>query len=166
MTGLLFCRPRGRVLPLFLVLVLSVAGIIFLAVPLFWSQGERVNKDFIYGRLLKSSLLEEDAKRHVAWKSSCRFHTCFEINNCSIGIGDQISVYVYPDIEFTVEETKERLSSIMSIEYRELITAVKNSPYYQPNASEACVFVPPIDTLSQDLDSVRSVSLMLHALPQ
>ena len=105
--------------------------------------------------------------QYVDSKISCRFHTCFEINNCSIGINDLIGVYVYPDIEFITEESGEnkRVSSVLSVEYRELISAVKESSYYQPNASKACVLIPSIDTLSQDVVDIELVSRMLHGLP-
>ena len=138
---------------------------LLLLVSLFSTHDEKSGDEKVTRRFLKT-LSDEELENHARFKSSCRFHTCFEINNCSIGVGDKIGVYVYPNIEFVEDETSERFSSVFSIEYRELVAAVKSSRYYQPNVSRACVYVMPIDTLSQDLLNVELVSLMLHALPQ
>ena len=75
-------------------------------------------------------------------------------------------MYVYPEIEFTDEETNQRYSPSVSLEYKELLSAVKGSPYYEENASRACVFVTALDTLNQDKVNVGLVSAMLRSLPQ
>jgi glucuronyl/N-acetylglucosaminyl transferase EXT2 len=159
---------RRLPLLLFLLLIVSIISTVLLFIPLFSaSQTDRVKTDVAWTLPLEKSLPAEDVGQYVDSKISCRFHTCFEINNCSIGINDLIGVYVYPDIEFITEESGEnkRVSSVLSVEYRELISAVKESSYYQPNASKACVLIPSIDTLSQDVVDIELVSRMLHGLP-
>ena len=159
---------RGRLsILLFLLFILCIAGTLFLALPLLFSDEDQViSKTITYRISIKDSIPEEVIKDHLNFKCLCRFHTCFEINNCFIGIDDRINVYVYPEFEFTVDATKEKVASVMSVEYQELIAAVKSSPYYQPNASKACVFVSSVDTLSQDRVNVEVVSQMLLALPR
>ena len=158
----------GRRLPilLFLLLLVSIISTLLLFVRLFSSsQTDRVSKDVVYTLQLEKTLSEKDVAQYMDSKISCRFHTCFEINTCSIGTSDLIGVYIYPNIEFITDNPKEKISSVLSIEYRELISAVKESQYYQPNASRACVFIPSIDTLSQDAVNIGLVSRMLHGLP-
>ena len=159
---------RGRLSILILLLfILCIAGTVFLTISLLFSKEEKIRSETITYRIsIRDSIPEEAIKDHLNFKCSCRFHTCFEINNCSIGINDKINVYVYPEFEFTVDATKEKIASVMSVEYQELIAAVKSSRYYQPNASKACVFVSSVDTLSQDRVNIEVVSKMLHALPK
>ena len=152
---------------LILVLIASITFSTYLTLLLF-SPHQQINRDrhTVYRFKIQREVHEDVFQKNGDSKSTCRFHTCFEINNCSITGGDRIGVYVYPDMEFSFEDTDEKISSFRSVEYRELIEAVKNSRYYQQNFSKACVFIPSFDTLSQDLVDVEIVSLMLHSLPQ
>ena len=76
-----------------------------------------------------------------------------------------MGVFVYPEAEFVVEETGDTIPLFSSVEYRELIEAVRNSRYYVEEVSKACVFVPAVDTLTQDMVEVGDMSLVLHSLP-
>lgn len=114
---------------------------------------------------VRASMPDEELQSHWEAKVSCRFHTCFDINNCSVVRGDKIEVYVYPEAQFIMGEAKNEISLFLSVEYQELVEAVKNSRYYQANASKACVFIPPVDTMSQDSVDTGDMSLVLHSLP-
>ena len=158
-------RTRFAIL-LLLILIASITLSTYLTLLLFSSHKPDKNRDFVYRYTIQNTLSDAVIDEHLQSKSVCRFHTCFEINNCTVSSGDRIGVYVYPKIEFTLKETNEKISSFTSVEYQELIEAVKNSRYYQQNFSKACVFIPSFDTLSQDAMDIGKTSLILHALPQ
>lgn len=94
----------------------------------------------------------------------CAFHTCFEVSLCSLSRRDKIGVYVYDEPLF-VDSNGNELNLPYSVEYKQLIQAVKTSSYYQSNISKACVFIPPIDTLSQLRLNTAEVSRSLSSLP-
>lgn len=155
---------RGKFFLLFLlVLFLSLLG--FLLTSSFSSTNHRHGNKKTNRQSL-TVIPDNEYESHLQSKTSCLFHTCFEINNCPFGVKDQIKVYVYPEIEFTDEETNQRYSPSVSLEYKELLSAVKGSPYYEENDSRACVFVTALDTLNQDKVNVGLVSAMLRSLPQ
>ena len=105
---------------------------------------------------------------NIEWSSkfTCFFHTCFEINECVIGIRDKIGVYVHPKFEFVSNWTERSYTPEHSDEYSQLLSVVRRSPYYQRNASKACVFLPPIDTLSQSKLDLGLTSTLLNSLPE
>lgn len=94
----------------------------------------------------------------------CAFHTCFEVSLCSLSRRDKIGVYVYDEPVF-VDSSGNQLNRPYSIEYQQLIQAVKSSLYHQSNFSKACLFIPPIDTLSQPKMNTAHVSRSLASLP-
>ena len=113
-------------------------------------------------------------------KFSCRFHSCFDIGSCEYNSLGRIGVYVYPPIRFVREGNHGNHRSTttpattastvivtkLSVEYEQVLDAIRGSPYNQPNASRACVFVPSLDTLNQNsLEDVPLVSSMLQSLP-
>jgi len=95
---------------------------------------------------------------------SCSIHKCFEIVLCSLSVRDRIGVYVYDEMTF-VDSHGSALNIPYSMEYRQLLQAVKSSPYYQTNFSKACLFIPPIDTLSQLRINTSDVSRILSSIP-
>lgn len=85
-------------------------------------------------------------------KRFCRMETCFDFSLCRNGF----KVYVYP-----------RAGSV-SATYSKILTSVQESRYYTNNPHEACVFIPSVDTLDQDVlspDFVRDVQTQLWSLP-
>ncbi len=113
-------------------------------------------------RSIKSLQLSDEERNFTI---TCRFHSCFEINDCSITIHDRIGVYVYPEFEYVDNGLQQSYTSVLSTEYAEILEAIRNSPYYQSNASRACVFVPAVDTLNENRMDVRLVSSLLDSQP-
>ena len=99
------------------------------------------------------------------YKFTCFFHTCFEINDCVYGVHDKIGVYVYPTFEFVSNQTQKSYIPKFSDEYSQLLDAIKRSPYYQHDASKACVLIPSIDMLSQSNLDLMLTSTLLNSLP-
>ena len=95
---------------------------------------------------------------------SCTIHECFEISLCSLSVRDKIGVYVYDEMTF-VDSHGNVLNVPYSFEYRQLLEAVKSSPYHQSNFSRACLFIPPVDTLSQLRINTSDVSRTIASIP-
>ena len=99
-------------------------------------------------------------------KRTCHFHTCFEVNDCVFGKDDRIGVYVHDRYEFHNSITSQNYVPEISTEYEEILDAIRNSHYYERNISQACVIVPPIDTLNQQQHDTKLVSVLLNSLPR
>jgi len=85
------------------------------------------------------------------WRK-CRMETCFDFSRCKNGF----KIYLYP-----------RQVSV-SAPYAKILSVVEKSVYLTTNPQEACVFIPPIDTLDQDVlskDYVPDVDKKLSNLP-
>lgn len=102
------------------------------------------------------------------FKTTCRFHTCFEINDCMFDVNDKIGVYVYPQFEFITagaSDISHTYTPQLSKEYQEILKAIRSSPYYQPNASRACMFVAALDTLNQNGMRLDLMTALFNSLP-
>ena len=98
-------------------------------------------------------------------KTGCSFHTCFDINQCAMGLDNRIGVYVYEQFEYTDSKGSQSFVPVVSDEYSELLAAIKRSKYYEPDFSKACVFVPSLDTLSQSRLDAQLASVILNSQP-
>lgn len=78
---------------------------------------------------------------------NCTFWDCLNIYKCE---HDNLKVYIYPLQEF-VDENNEKVTSSLSSEYFQILDAVVNSRYYTTNPNEACLFLPSLDLLNQDM---------------
>ena len=167
--SLLLSTPpiRAKLTALLLIISLSFLLTTYLALHLFSAQRPRSTEatHVLHTHTVGNSLSYEEIQSHLHAKTVCRFHTCFEINNCLVTTGDRMGVFVYPEAKFVVEETGDTIPLFSSVEYRELIESVRNSRYYVEEVSKACVFVPAVDTLTQDMVEVGDMSLVLHSLP-
>lgn len=95
----------------------------------------------------------------------CRMFSCFNIYRCKYNENSLISVYVYPYTEF-IEKTGDKLTlNPISQQYYELMSAIRQSSYYTDDRDNACVVIPPIDTLNQNGLDLGTVSRALASLP-
>ena len=69
-------------------------------------------------------------------------HTCFDVSRCKT-----FRVYVYPSIEGL------KVSPL----YEKILRIIKNSRYYTRDPSDACLFVPSVDTLDRDKASTNFI---------
>lgn len=104
-------------------------------------------------------------KTNLSSKTTCHFHSCFEINDCIFNQEDRIRVYVHDQYEFHNPLTLQSYVPEVSKEYVEILDAIRNSRYHERNVSQACVIVPPVDTLNQQQHEVKLVSVLLNSLP-
>ena len=77
-----------------------------------------------------------------------------------------MSVYIGNWCKFHDPQLSGTVTPEISLEYLELVEAVKKSRYYTEDPSVACVFIPPVDTLSQKNVEVNTMSVLLNSLPQ
>ena len=105
----------------------------------------------------------DNDSQSMTWKFQCNFHTCFEINDCTLDVHKRIGIYVYPEYIFT--NGNQSWEVPQSKEYREILSAIRTSVFYQPDPSRACIFVPSLDTLNQRGMNVSLMSAMLTSLP-
>ncbi|XP_065174420.1 exostosin-2-like [Sycon ciliatum] len=91
----------------------------------------------------------------------CSIQKCFDLSRCHAT--RRLRVYVYPDTRF-VDRRGSRVLDVASIEYLQMLDAVKASRFYEPNPEKACVFVPAVDTLNLLRTSLNNVSRALDSL--
>ncbi|XP_010610816.1 exostosin-2 isoform X2 [Fukomys damarensis] len=94
---------------------------------------------------------------------SCRMHTCFDVYRCGFNPKNKIKVYIY-SLKKYVNELGVPVSSTISREYNELLSAIADSDYYTDDISRACLFVPSIDLLSQHALPIRETAQALAQL--
>lgn len=76
----------------------------------------------------------------------CRMETCFDFSKCK----NDFKVYIYPSSE----------TEPISAGYSKILASIRESKYYTTIPSEACLFVPSIDTLDRDIRSTEYVNDM------
>lgn len=158
LTDCLSLRGRWRVDNV-LCVVLSGIVIYFLISSRSWSPS-RASQPVLNMRSLNSTQMKH------SHKTRCRFHTCFDISRCVFSTEDRIGVHVGEWCEFHTSQPPHTLSPKPSVEYAELVEAVKGSRYYMADPSSACIFIPPLDTLSQRHVEVATMSVLLNSLPE
>ncbi len=112
------------------------------------------------------TLYSVSEKTNDAYKTDCRFYTCFDVNLCTLRLDKRIGVNVYEHYQYINTKSSHTFVPDISDEYFELLAAVKKSRYYEPDEEKACVFVSSLDTLSQNKMDVELVSAILHNQPR
>lgn len=93
----------------------------------------------------------------------CTFWTCFNIYHCGHTGHERIAAYVYPPKKYLDENGNP--ATTLTKEYLMLLKAIINSKYYTANPDEACIFIPSIDTLNQEMMKINITSEALYHLP-
>ncbi len=144
-----------------LLLVIGILVVLFLLL----NTGSRRHSS---GKLEQSrptrTLYSLSEETNVVFKTECHFHSCFNINSCSIRLDEHIGVYIYDHFEYVSSQTS--FVPEISDEYSEILSAIKKSRYYEPDIDKACVFVPSLDTLSQSKMDIQLVSIILNSQPR
>lgn len=78
---------------------------------------------------------------------NCTFWDCLNIYKCE---HDTLKVYIYPLQEF-LDEKSDKVTNTLSSEYFQILEIVLKSRYYTSNPNEACLFLPSLDLLNQDM---------------
>lgn len=124
------------------------------------SQNSRITLDLANIPVTK---LDEDAELARARNANCSFWDCFNVYKCGQRDQERIAIYVYPLQMYTDSVGTEAFT--LSREFYHILEAIADSPYYTPNPSEACLFVPSIDTLNQNRVHSNLVAKAYASLP-
>ncbi|KAH0499955.1 Exostosin-2 [Microtus ochrogaster] len=142
-------------------------GLIATGVFQFWPHSIESSSD---GGVEKRSIREVPVVRLPAASPipergdlSCRMHTCFDVYRCGFNPKNKIKVYIYPLNKY-VDDAGVPVSSTISREYNQLLTAIADSDYYTDDISRACLFVPSIDVLNQNPLRIKETAQALAQL--
>lgn len=96
---------------------------------------------------------------------NCTFHnfTCLEVYHCGYDDQTTISVYIYP-IQQYYDENGNNITPPMSREFEEILRVIADSSYYTRDPETACLFIPSIDLLNQNLIKPDKVGQILAQL--
>lgn len=95
----------------------------------------------------------------------CHFYNCFNVYRCGRRVPYKLTVYVYPWTSYVDGRGEPALNPI-SKEYRDIVSAIKESQYYTPDPESACILVPTIDTLNQNRLNPNAIGQALQSLAQ
>lgn len=111
---------------------------------------------------IPETVLVEDAELARARNGNCSYWDCFNVYKCGQRDQDRIAIYVYPLHNYV--DTKGTPAFTLTKEFYFILKAIIDSSYYTPNPNEACIFVPSIDTLNQNLVQTNLVAKALASL--
>ncbi|XP_076806265.1 exostosin-2-like [Clavelina lepadiformis] len=94
----------------------------------------------------------------------CKMHNCFNVYKCGNKEANQITVYLYPLVNY-VDVNFDSITPSISKEFYELYSSIASSRYYVDDPTKACIFLPPIDLLNQNLVTAAAVGPILNSLP-
>ena len=97
--------------------------------------------------------IQRPARKRYGSLAHCTMQTCFDLHRCRNGF----KVYVYPSYP----------SDKVSSAYKTILNVIRNSHYYTPDPTQACLLVPNLDTLDRDprsRDYVRGIGRKIKAL--
>lgn len=106
---------------------------------------------------------DDGTPQPIETRSDCNYFTCFNVYRCGRSGNQRISVYVYPMTRY-VDEDHVAIKP-MSREFYEIIDTVLNSEYYTPSPEDACILIPPIDTLNENNLRKDKIAQALAMLP-
>lgn len=135
------------------------AVVFLLLLSRWWHSPSPAHREVIKVKPLNQSLAKE------VYKTKCRFYNCFEPSRCIVAVEDLLGVHVGDVFDF-LSPQDTTISPTLSKEYMELLSAVKGSRYHVNDPSDACVFIPSVDTLSQSTVSANTMSTLLNSLPE
>lgn len=103
---------------------------------------------------------DKDAELARTRNSNCSFFDCFDVYRCG-NHHNRVKIYVYPLTEYSDEKKSK---SFITKEFYRILKTIIDSPYYTPNPREACILVPSIDLLNQNLIDKSLVGKALASL--
>lgn len=98
-------------------------------------------------------------------RMDCRFHSCFDIFQCSPQFNGELKVYVHPDAKFHYNEDQDIFGKY-TYEFEKILRGFRKSKFATTNQSEACLFIPPLDILSEENLDSKLVSKSLSSIPR
>lgn len=141
-------QAKKRYLLLFLAAVLS-SVLCYIADSYGGPQGSGYDRSSLHSYGYLSPLDSEDLLgsrsrsradrlRSASDARRCRMHSCFDFSRCR---GKDFKVYVYPSDDSTPPASPV---------YQRILKSIRESRFATADPTEACVFVPAVDTLDRD----------------
>lgn len=152
---------------IFSLILVAIASVFFLLhIILQHTNGRKFRNNRIQLDLsnIPQIILEEDAELTRARNENCSIWDCFNVYKCGQRDQERIAIYVYPLQDYV--NSQGTTAFTLTMEFYYILNAIIESPYYTPNPSEACIFVPSIDILNQNNVQRNLVAKALAALPQ
>lgn len=149
---------------------LSLFAFIIVNIGVWWLapkfSGSIVKRNLPY--ILQSTepvTLTENAPLVDIRDSNCTFHnfSCIEVFHCGYDDNTRISIYIYPIQQYYDENGKD-VTPAMSREFEEILRIIHDSSYFTSNPETACIFVPSVDLLNQNLIDPIIISKILASL--
>lgn len=156
-------KDKTGAIKYFLVEKLGVSGacvlvffVLLFLIPSHLKQSDVLDlNNFLHVRFDKEAELAR--KRNP----NCSFHDCFNVYRCG-NHQNKVTIYVYPLTEY--RDVSENSATWISKEFYKVLKTLMNSPYYTSNPNQACIFVPSIDILNQNLIDKNLVGKALASL--
>ena len=98
-------------------------------------------------------------------RMDCRFHSCFDIFQCKPQFNGQLKLYVHPNTRFD-DSSKKDIFGSYTYEFLKMLDGLRNSKYTTQNQSEACLFIPSLDLLSEESLDAKLAALSLSSIPR
>lgn len=149
---------RYLLLFLFVVLLLILVGLFFEA-----AFTPSPNHPSQLRKHLPLKKILNNYTNYAKTKRNCRFYSCFNLFKCHVNNDWNIKVYVYPEIRFVTEENQQIFPEATK-EFQEIIASVKGSKFWTNKSTEACIFLPNVDLLSERAVQTEPASKAISSL--
>lgn len=154
-------KDKTSAIKYFLIDKLGISGgcvIIFLLL-LFLLPQHLKQSDVLDLNNFRHLRFDKDAELARRRNPNCSFYDCFNVYRCG-NHQNKVTIYVYPLTEFS----EDKSATWISKEFYKILKTLINSPFYTSNPKEACIFVPSIDLLNQNLIDKNLVGKALASL--
>lgn len=175
-----------RLVIFLIIFSIGIFGVVFLIQILTNKQNDNVknNRRITLNLLdIPKIQIEDDSELVRARNQNCSYWDCFNVYKCgqtlsgtgpeadtldgieTIDFTEHISVYVYPLQDF-VDAAAGHSAFTLTKEFYFILKTIIDSKYYTANPNEACIFIPSIDILNENLIKKNLIGKALATLPQ
>lgn len=154
-------KDKTSAIKFFLIEKLGISGgcVLVFLILLFLIPQQLKQSDVLDINNFRQLRFDKDAELARKRNPNCSLYDCFNVYRCG-NHQNKVTIYVYPLTEYS----EEKSTTWISKEFYKILKTLINSPYYTSNPNEACVFVPSIDLLNQNLVDKNLISKALSSL--
>lgn len=153
-------KDKSSAIKYFFVDKLGISGgCVFFFLFLLFLIPEHEEKNVLDLNNFRHLRFDKDAELARNRNPNCSFYDCFNVYRCG-NHQNKVTIYVYPLTEFSEDGSKTWITK----EFYKIMKTLIDSPYYTSNPNEACIFVPSIDLLNQNLIDKNLIGKALASL--
>lgn len=154
-------KDKTSAIKYFLIDKLGVSGscVLIILILIFIIPQHLKQADVLDLNNFRHERFDKDAELARKRNANCSFYDCFNVYRCG-NHQNKVTIYVYPLTEFS----EDKSTTWISKEFYKILKTLIDSPYYTSNPNEACIFVPSIDLLNQNLIDKNLVGKALASL--